>query len=55
MFLEWKMQNILALLHSAKGSNFTVNVIFLHKGFVPPQIIFELFALLVVQNKHKPV
>lgn len=41
--------------HSAKGNSFTVNMIFPHKGIVPPQIIFEPFALLVVQNKHKPV
>lgn len=45
------MQNIIAPPHSAKGNSFTVNMIFPHKGVVPPQIIFVPFALFIVQTQ----
>lgn len=51
----WKMQNVIAPLHSAKGNSLALSIIFPQKGVVPPQIIFEPCAPLVMEDEHKPV
>lgn len=51
----WKMQNIVAPLHAAKGNSLALSVIFPQRGVVPPLIIFEPCAPLVMENKHEPV
>lgn len=49
------MQNVIAPLHSAKGNSLALSIIFPQKGVVPPQIIFEPCAPLVMEDEHKPV